>query len=505
MLHSIQGSWKKSFSAPLFSKQQQQVNHIALITFWSQFSVYVLNTVLILFLTRPVLTHGLGYSESRAYSFIGVTMAMGYLMPIIGGTMADTILGIRRSILLGSILLALAYLLVMVSGFSINSRGDVFFIGAFALVPVTNSLLMGTASAMVSKIYQHNEVKAKSGMLLYYMSINIGALLATILAPKLMESPYGPLTIFAVVFIGKAIAALNFLFKFKLYDDVASPLDKTKMSWYQLVVLITYLLSIYLFTLTAYLHPELSGKIIATGCCIGIGSFLFRTLKLQGLVKKSQLIAALLIIEAIVFFVLYNQMNTTLILFAKKHSDLLLLGIPVSSAHFQMINPLCIIAMSFLLPSIFKRYPAFTIPYQFAVGILLAGLALLFLWGACFFSSSDVISGNYIALTYLFLTIAELLVSAIGLSMIGLYCDQSMTAYAMGVWYLANSLSNIISSELAQKVAFTNVGLSAHTMFLKYQNYYFQMGAFSLLLGAAMLLGAFKMITTCRRINLRLA
>src|SRR6478752_7357884 len=100
---------------PKLDLRQKQTNNIIFITFWSQFSVYALNTVLILFLTRPLLQHGLGYSQAKAYAFIGVTQAMGYLMPILGGFMADTVLGIRRAILIGSILLALAYLLVMIS------------------------------------------------------------------------------------------------------------------------------------------------------------------------------------------------------------------------------------------------------------------------------------------------------------------------------------------------------------------------------------------------------
>lgn len=86
---------------PEWDRRQLQSNNIILITFWSQFSVYALNTVLILFLTRPLLAHGLGYDQAKAYAFIGISQATGYLMPILGGFMADKVLGIRRAILLG--------------------------------------------------------------------------------------------------------------------------------------------------------------------------------------------------------------------------------------------------------------------------------------------------------------------------------------------------------------------------------------------------------------------
>lgn len=88
----------------LFNTQQRQTQNIVMITFWSGFSGYAINTILILFLTRSVFSHGLGYDQAKAYAFIGITQATCYLMPILGGYMADNVLGLRRSILLGSVL-----------------------------------------------------------------------------------------------------------------------------------------------------------------------------------------------------------------------------------------------------------------------------------------------------------------------------------------------------------------------------------------------------------------
>lgn len=215
---------------PDLNLRQKQTNNIIFITFWSQFAVYALNTVLILFLTRPLLQQGLGYSQAKAYAFIGVTQAMGYLMPILGGYMADNIIGIRRSILIGSIMLALAYLLVMLSGYTVPTLGDQLFIAAFAFIPATNSLLMGTASAMVSHIYSDDAIKAKSTMTYYYMAINVGGLLAAIIAPSLLDSRYGPLSVLTLTFIGKSISALNFAKRYSIYDSIVWGKDATNMS-----------------------------------------------------------------------------------------------------------------------------------------------------------------------------------------------------------------------------------------------------------------------------------
>ncbi|WP_133138580.1 peptide MFS transporter [Legionella genomosp. 1] len=487
----------------ILDTRQQQTNNIVLITFWSQFAVYALNTILILFLTRPFLEHGLGYSHAQAYAFIGVSQATGYLMPILGGFMADQVLGIRRSILLGGFLLALAYLFVMLSGYSLNEHGDKLFIMAYALVPVTNSLLMGTASSMVSHIYSDNAIKAKSAMTYYYMAINVGALLATMIAPALLDSRYGPLSVLTLAFAGKSIAALNFAKKYRLYDNVIYGQDAKPFSRKMAGRLAAYIAGIYLFTLFAYSHVQLSIILISIGCGLGILWFLIKTLKLSSTARIKQMVAVLLIIEAIIFFVIYNQMNSTLVLFAKSNSDLQLLGLKISPAHYQILNPLLIILLGTQLPRFYRRIPRFTIPYQFASGTILAGIALLIMALAGSVSSNGLVNGNFIGLTYVLITLAELWVSAIGLSMIGLYCDSKDLAFAMGVWYLASSLSNTIAGKLAGFVAVPKDILAIDSLPI-YQNYYLGFGISAIILGLVMWFLAHLIQGNLKRRNIEL-
>ncbi|KTD24300.1 IraAB [Legionella lansingensis] len=468
-----------------FTLRQKQTTNIVFITFWSQFSVYALNTILILFLTRPLLAHGLGYTQEKAYAFLGISQATGYLMPILGGFMADKILGVRRAILLGSILLAIAYLLVMLSGYTLASHGDHLFIAAYALVPATNSLLMGTASSMVSRIYSDDAIAAKSAMTFYYMSINVGALLATLIAPQLLDSQYGPLSVLTLVFIGKSIAALNFAKRYSLYNNVIWGQDKVPFSLRDKLILFTYIVIIYVFTLFAYSHVYHASFVISVGCGLGIFWFFWRTLALSGESRSKQLVALLLILEAVVFFVIYNQMNSTLVLFAKNNSDLQLLGIHLSPAQYQLLNPLLIIALGTQLPRFYARFPRFTIPYQFAAGTLLAGAALLLMAFAATVTHTGYVNGNFIGLTYILITLAELWVSAVGLSMIGLYCDSEAIAFAMGVWYLASSLSNAISGRIASFVAIPE-NITALESIVIYQHYYLVMGITTLGLGIIM-------------------
>ena len=470
----------------LFNTQQRQTQNIVMITFWSGFSGYAINTILILFLTRSVFSHGLGYDQAKAYAFIGITQATCYLMPILGGYMADNVLGLRRSILLGSVLLALSYLLIMFSGYVISSEGDYLFIAAYALTPAASSLLMGTASGMISRIYTDDAANAKSAMMFFYMAINVGALLATWVAPALLDSRYGPLSVFALAFVGKSMAALNFARRYSLYDNITWGLDKRPMSVEAKYRLIAYLFALYLFALFAYSHIEIASIFISIGCLLGIVWFLIKTHRLLGLSRYKQWVAALLIFEAIVFFVIYNQMNSTLVLFAQNNSDSQLLGWAISPAQFQMLNPILIIALGLQLPRLYQMFPRFSIPYQFACGTLLAGVALLILAFSARFTHDGIISGNYIALTYVLISLSELWVSAIGLSMIGLYCDVETVGFAMGAWYLGCSLSNILSGQLARWVAIPEYITSPIESLSIYQHYYLHMGLFACLFGVLM-------------------
>lgn len=479
---------------PHFNTRLQQTSNIIMITFWSQFSSYALNTILILFLTKPLLSHGLGYNQATAYAFIGISQATGYLMPILGGYMADSVLGIRRSILIGSILLAAGYLLVMLSGYTITTHGDTLFIAAYALMPAANSLLMGTASTMVSHIYADNAVKAKSAMTYYYLAINIGALLAAIIAPELFESRYGPLSVLTLTFAGKAIAAINFAYRYRLYDNVIWGKDKKSLPTSAKYALIAYFILIYAFTLFSYSHIMLANIIVSIGCGCGIAWFFIKTMQLIGELRWKQLVAFILILESIVFFVIYNQMNSTLVLFAQNNSDLNLFGLSISAAQYQMLNPILIIALGLQLPRFYRKFPRFSIPYQFACGTLFAGAALLLMYYASLQAQNGIINGNYIALTYILITLGELWVSTVGLSMVGLYCDQEGLAFAMGVWLLGSSLASTISGHIAGWVAIPD-NLAPVDSLPIYQHYYVNVGLITCTLGAIMVCIAWYMQT----------
>ncbi|WP_261816832.1 peptide MFS transporter [Vibrio gallicus] len=464
-----------------------QVFNVTTITFFGQFASYSIMSIFILFLTLPIARDGLGMTEKEAYEFMGVTQAIGYMMPIIGGYIIDKYLGIRRGITWGVCLIALAYILIYLGSSNVHSLGTHAFIMAYALLPAINSLVASPTTALVSRIYKGDDAGSKSGMTYFYMAINVGSLVGIGIAPLFMDSAYGVMSVLALVVLGKSAAALNFIVKRKLYDNVVDELDKQPMTFARLLPVLTYLVVGYVIAYFSYLNPHVSTYLIGIGCTAGILTFCIRTMLLKGVDRTKQLVAAFLILVAIVFFVLYNQMSTTMVMFTKNNTDFSLLGVTLSPAQFQLINPLVILAIGSLLPRFYSRFVRFTIPYQFAVGVVLAGLSMLALWlGASSAYETGIASADYVGLSYFIVTIAELFVSAVGLSMIGLYCHPKMIAFAMGAWYLASSMSNLISGQLGRLVAVPKGGMDKLVSIHAYGDFFYTMGITAVIVGGGL-------------------
>lgn len=484
---------------PMFKDiKSKQSFTIAAITFWGQFATYSFNAILILYLTKSVAHYGLGFSESYAYSFQGIYKAMNYAIIMFGGYIADRYLGLRRSIFLGSLLLAFGYLAVFLSGFFVHISNE-FFIFAFALIPVCGSLQMGTASAMVSKIYSDDPIHAKSGMTMFYISINLGSLAAFIIAPMLIGYKFGALAVLSVVFIGKLLAVANFTYRYKLYDNVIDDIDRNPMTFKAKQITYSYLLIVYIFTIICYHYPDYANVVVAGISVLCLLIFLLRTLFfLRDNVRIKQVVGLILIIVAVVFFVIYNQMESTLIMAAKNNSDLLMFGFSVNPANYQMVNPILIIFGGMALIRIYPLFPRFYIPYQFAFGVLLAAAGLFVMYYGFSIANDGIISGNYITFSYVLISISELFVSAIGLSMIGIYCDGKTMGFAMGAWYISASMANSITGLLNQVVALPKDGASAVESASMYKDYFFNTSITVMFIGIFVLIMAYFIIRFMR-------
>ena len=161
------------------------------------------------------------------------------------------------------------------------------------------------------------------------------------------------------------------------------------------------------------------------------------------------IVALILIVQGIIFFVLYQQMPTSLNFFAVNNVNPHFLGMTVQGEQWQVLNPLAILIVSPLL-SIYYRKSSGTHVTKFCFGMTLCAMAFLVLYLPQFIASNGVVSGWWLVLTYFLQSTGELLISALGLSMVAaeLVPKRKMSGFALGMWALTTMVAGPIGGSV---------------------------------------------------------
>ena len=158
------------------------------------------------------------------------------------------------------------------------------------------------------------------------------------------------------------------------------------------------------------------------------------------------LVAFILILQAIVFFTLYQQMPTSLTFFAENNVARNLLDFTIPAASFQLLNPLIIVLMAPILAWLYKKYPT-THAFKFCFGMTLCALSFLVLYLPQFIDNNNgFISPLWLVLSYFFQSTGELFISALGLAMVAELCPAAMSGFVMGVWFLSSMIAGPVGA-----------------------------------------------------------
>lgn len=157
---------------------------------WERFSYYGMRAILTLFLMAAATTGGFGLTEEAAYDIYGIFTAFVYITPIFGGMLADKLLGQRKTIFIGGIVMAVGQFLLFASATpevgDMELRKTIFYIGLTALI-LGNGFFKPNISTMVGDLYEPGDSRRDAGFTLFYMGINLGALIAPFVAGPLGE------------------------------------------------------------------------------------------------------------------------------------------------------------------------------------------------------------------------------------------------------------------------------------------------------------------------------
>lgn len=429
----------------LLREQPRAFHMIFLLELWERFGFYTVQGILTLFFIRY-----LGYSDSDSYYTFGAFSALVYGMVVIGGYLGDRILGTKRTIVLGLIVLASGYFAL-----AITDKEHVFF--ALGLICVGNGLFKANPSNLLAKCYECNDPRLHGGFTLYYMAINLGSMIALFAGPAIAHR-YGYSYAYMMSSIGLLIGLANYGLQRQYVAHINTAADQHKISLLQWLLV---LVGIYLFTLSsAYLlqHVLLAKNLLWVITTLVVLYYGYLAQKETKVAMIRMLVAFALMIEAVIFFTLYQQMPTSLNLFAVNNVVPDFLGIPIDAQSFQALNPIWIVLMSPVLAHVYARLNRqgilFAIPYKFALGMTMCALSFLLLYfSRYFYTGNGLVSSWWLIASYLFQSIGELLVSALGVAMVAELVPAQIAGFVMGIWFLTSAVAGFIGASVASYTA----------------------------------------------------
>ncbi len=439
---------------------------------WERFGFYGLQAILTIFLIKKF-----SMSEKEAITLFSSFTALLYGLVSLGGWLGDKVLGTKRTIKLGLIILTLGYIIISLSTNNIS----LIYLG-LSTIAIGNCLFKANPSTLLSICYNNDDKKIETAFILYYMAINIGSFFSMLLTPWI-ASYYGWNTAFFTSVIGLLISLINFLYFQKHIKDYGSkpdfePLTKTKIFLTSIGIFILIIFSNYILK-----NENLSNNTLL--CITLIVTFIIikETIKLKDNAQKRMIVALVLMIESIMFFILYNQMPTSLNFFALKNVKRKFLGFNIEPIQYQALNPLWIILASPILTTINNNYSKkLPITFKYALGMISCSISFIILPIGILINTNQygLISPIWLIVSYAFQSLGELMISGLGLSMISQLIPSKLRGFSTGAWFLTTSISSIISGKIANLTSLPkNININKFTSLNIYYYIFFHIGIIS--------------------------
>ena len=382
---------------------------------WERFSYYGMRAFLILYMTAPVAVGGLGFDVPRASSVYGTYTGSVWVTPILGGLVADRMLGAYRSVLLGGIVIALGH-------FTLALRALPFFYTGLALIVVGTGLLKPNATTLVGSLYDEQDARRDAGFSIFYMGINLGAFIGPLLAGGLAQKVDWHLG-FACAGVGMTLGLIQYV----LGRDRLRPAMERVAS-----------------------RVRGAAPVAGTPARAGGGAMLGFTPVEWGRIAA----VVVFFVFAALFWAAYEQAASTLNLFVDRYADRTVLGWTVPSSWFVAIQPLFVILLSgvfaWLWVRLGPREPS--TPAKFSLGLLFAGLSFVLLLPAGAIAQRGggvLVSSLWLVGAYFLQVVGELCLSPVGNSAVTKLAPPRIVGMMMGVWFLSIGAGNKLAGWVA--------------------------------------------------------
>jgi POT family proton-dependent oligopeptide transporter len=466
-------------------KYPKQLWYLFFSEMWERFCFYGMRGMLIYFMVSELMM-----KDNDANLQYGATQAFVYAFTFIGGLFADKILGFRKSLFWGGLLMITGSCILAVN------PHDYFFLG-ISFTIIGTGFFKPNISTMVGSLYKKGDSRTDAGFSLFYSGINIGAL-AGGYACIAIGKQYSWNLAFGLAAIVMTISLITFIFTKRSLGPIGlSPLahkeNQKTVRWMEIMVYAGSLCIIPVI-MTMVSKTEYTDWFMYTiGPCVLI-YLIYEMTKYSAAERKKLLAALVFILFSILFWAFFEQSGGSLSLFAANNLDSTVLGIPLdpngvnnSSNSFFVIVFAPILGLIWIYMAKKKIEPNTVI--KFGLGFLFLAAAFYVFFSTRFFANEQgVTSLDLFTFGYFVITFGELCLSPIGLSIMTKLSPKPLQGVMMGMWFLASAYGQYVAGILGAGMAGTSDNASQVEKLIAYTDGYKQLAIYALIAGIVMIL-----------------
>lgn len=422
---------------------------------WERFNFYGMRALLIFYMTKWFM-----FDDKLASTSYGAINGLIYATPLIGGMLADRMLGYRRSIFMGGILMAMGEFGLLAAGLNILPANKWTFYTCMALIIAGNGFFKPNISTMVGTLYRQGDPRRDGAFTIFYMGINIGAALAPLICGTIGEL-YGYHYGFGLAGVGMVVGLLCF-WRFKHYlGDRGLPPSTNAMSQSSFAGIpngiLLYLGIIAFIPLGAYLVSEPHFVETYAAPIVGfafIAYILWEAFRSPKAERDGILVVVILTVFSIAFWAFFEQAGSSINLFTDRHVDRVILGWEIPASAFQSVNAIFIVLLAPVFSLLWLKLGRMgkdpSSALKFVLGLVQLGLGFVALVLAAKQAESGAkASLLLLLLAYLLHTMGELCLSPVGLSMVTKMAPARLGGLLMGMWFLSAAFAHVIGGKLA--------------------------------------------------------
>jgi proton-dependent oligopeptide transporter, POT family len=420
---------------------------------WERFTYYGMRAILILFMVAEVSAGGLGIDDYTASSIYGLFVACSYLFSLLGGWIADRLIGGQRAVIAGGCFIMFGNALLT---FGIQ---QIFFMG-LAAIALGVGLLKPNVSALVANLYPEGGSRRDAGFSLFYMGINVGALLGALLVP-LCAARFGWRAGFSLPVAGMLIGLSQFILtrRYLSPTDLAVPVNVRLAAWWPVIGLAlvglatTSLLVSKALTLDAVAAGRASTWLIGS-LALCYFAYLIFFAGLGSVERRRTYVMLALFVASTVYYAGIEQTGTSLTLFADRYTDRRIFGWEMPAGILQGVSSIVVILFAPLFSALWialgRRGRDPSTPVKFAAGLMLMGLGFLVMYVASLrVLGGHRVSPTWLVVCYLVQMWGDLCLAPVGLSSMTKLAPPRFVGQVMGMWFLSIALGNNLAGQLA--------------------------------------------------------